>query len=387
MSASVAPSTFSTRFPRVGRLMGDGNIAERVEELESFGPGFIRQMERDLEFLGRRVPEAKVSAAYRNLLRNRGRLRDALYEIRAAAMFATAASDVALAPRVGLGKTDIMCVLEAARIFVEVATLIERWPPPSRLDNIEFYERASVERSFNPMPPPDDSKYRDTPASKVLRDRIEEEACQLPDDDPGLVVLGAPHAEEADIEAALFGDGHYFKPARYPNGLFAVSDAAGGTSRVSAFVWLKLVGAWSGVRIHARMFVNPLAAHPLPPRVVSALRKMFDRRAVLLEELERIKPLLIEQYHASRIILFGSLATERRGRGNWIHEWSDIDLAVVAPTQAKFSDRIGEVLRLVRPRVGLNVLVYTAEEFERAEREGGFFVRDEVVARGLQLYP
>jgi predicted nucleotidyltransferase len=101
----------------------------------------------------------------------------------------------------------------------------------------------------------------------------------------------------------------------------------------------------------------------------------------------RNKQLLVSQYHATRLILFGSLATEFRKPGDWIHEWRDIDLAVVAETKPKFSDRIGEVLRLVQPRVGLNVLVYTPEEFERAECEGGFFVRDEILARGHQLYP
>jgi hypothetical protein len=271
MIARLTPNLFSTSFPRVAGLMGDRNVAGRIEELEWFGPEFIKQIDRDLEFLARRVPEQDVSAAYRGPLRNPSRLRDVLYEIRAAAMFATVASEVTLAPRVGLGKADVMCVIEASRIFVEVTTLVERWPPPSPLDKIEWYERASVERLFDPMPRPDDLTYRDTPASKVLRDRIEEEARQLPDGDPGLVVLGAPHAAEADIEAALFGDGHYFKPERYPNGLFAVSDDAGGVPRVSAFVWLKLVRAWSGVRVHARMFVNPLAAHPLPPGVASVL--------------------------------------------------------------------------------------------------------------------
>ena len=273
MSASLTRGAFSTSFPRIAGLMGDENIAERIQELEWFGPEFLRQMDRDLEFLGRRVTGPKVAAAYRDLLRNRDHLRDALYEIRAAAMFGTVARDFTLAPRVGLReKADVMCVLGASRIFVEVT-------------------------------------------------------------------------------------------------------------------WLKLVPVWSGVRVHVRLFVNPDAACPLPAEVVSALWEMFDRRKVLNDELQRITQLLIEQYHATRIILFGSLATERRKPGDWVHQWSDIDLAVVASTQARFSDRIGEVLKLVRPRVGLNVLVYTPGEFECTERKGGFFVRDEILARGHQLYP
>jgi len=260
---------------------------------------------------------------------------------------------------------------------------------------VEVHDRAIIERSFNPAPArPYNPQYLDVPASQKLRARIADEARQLPANELSLIVLGAPDADWRDFDAALFGDGYVnFMPpsgppsGRVKNGLFAIPDNVGGVSRVSGLVWLRLVPVRSGVRVHARLFCNPSAAHPLPPQVKSALERVFDRRAALQSEVDRITRTLVDQYHATRIILFGSLATELRKPGDWVHQWSDIDLAVVANTRARFSDRIGEVLRLVRPRVGLNVLVYTTDEFDRAEREGGFFVKDEILARGHQLYP
>ena len=78
-------------------------------------------------------------------------------------------------------------------------------------------------------------------------------------------------------------------------------------------------------------------------RCVIEASRLFDRRAVLQSELDRITRTLVDQYHATRIILFGSLATELRILGDWVHQWSDIDLAVVANTPARFSDRIAEI--------------------------------------------
>ncbi|GIW71110.1 MAG: hypothetical protein KatS3mg102_0652 [Planctomycetota bacterium] len=64
------------------------------------------------------------------------------------------------------------------------------------------------------------------------------------------------------------------------------------------------------------------------------------------------------------IWLFGSYA-----RGE-VDEWSDLDLAVVLPTELPFSERG----RLVRSRLGglglaVECLVYTPEEFARLARE------------------
>jgi hypothetical protein len=69
MTLRLGPTAFATRFPRVAGLMGEGNIAARIEELEWFGPEFVHQMECDLDFLGRRVGGPRVSAAYRDGLR------------------------------------------------------------------------------------------------------------------------------------------------------------------------------------------------------------------------------------------------------------------------------------------------------------------------------
>ncbi|MBI4483041.1 MAG: nucleotidyltransferase domain-containing protein [Acidobacteria bacterium] len=130
--------------------------------------------------------------------------------------------------------------------------------------------------------------------------------------------------------------------------------------------------------------MNPRAACPLSPWTDDAFRKIFDRREVLLRELERIKKTLLEHYAPERIILFGSLAD---GSPDHIHEWSDIDLAIVKSTSLPFLERIREVMDLLKSSVGLNVLVYTPEELDQAEKEGNFFVRDEIIQKGRVVFP
>jgi predicted nucleotidyltransferase len=194
------------------------------------------------------------------------------------------------------------------------------------------------------------------------------------------------------MESALWGDeviraregiDEWWR-ARVDNGLFRIPDDIGGVSKLAALVWMKLVPHFHDVRVHSRLFMNPLATCPLTPEIEEVLRSVFDRRAILLRELERIKKTLLEQYHPERIILFGSLADDSRDR---VHEWSDLDLAIVKSTSLRFTERIGEVMDLLQPRVGLNVLVFTPEEFERAEQEGNFFVSDEILKKGKVLFP
>ncbi len=104
-----------------------------------------------------------------------------------------------------------------------------------------------------------------------------------------------------------------------------------------------------------------------------------ERQAILEREIERYVALLKQHLHPERIILFGSLA------GDTPHDWSDIDLVVVCESDQRFLDRVKAVMRLLQPRVGVDILVYTPAEFARLARERAF-VRDEILRKGKVLY-
>ena len=205
------------------------------------------------------------------------------------------------------------------------------------------------------------------------------------------MVMGTPGGRSADMESALWGDEVFRSKSggglwreRVPNGVFRVSDDVGGKSRLSAVVWMKLVPHFCDVRVHSRLFTNSLATRPLPPQIEEVFRWVFDRRAILEQEIERIKGTLLEKYAPEQIIVFGSMADASADK---VHEWSDIDLAIVKSTPLRFLDRVREVMDLLEPRVGVNILVYTPEEFDRAAEAGHFFVRDEILKKGRVLFP
>src|SRR3989475_6003110 len=108
---------------------------------------------------------------------------------------------------------------------------------------------------------------------------------------------------------------------------------------------------------------------------------VVEQRGLRLEqELHRMIEILTREYKPEKLILFGSAAQGE------LHEWSDLDLVVVKRTDKPLLERIEEVLRLVRPKVGLDVLGYTPEAREDliAERRG--FVLDEIIYKGAVGY-
>ena len=111
------------------------------------------------------------------------------------------------------------------------------------------------------------------------------------------------------------------------------------------------------------------------PASVGAL----ERRALLEQELNRWLPLLIANERPSKVILFGSYCAGQ------VSEWSDLDMVVVKETNAPFLDRTRQMLSLLQPRVGVDILVYTPQEWERLSRERPFF-REEIIAKGKVLY-
>lgn len=103
------------------------------------------------------------------------------------------------------------------------------------------------------------------------------------------------------------------------------------------------------------------------------------RRALLERELTRWLPLLVAHEQPDKIILFGSYCTGQ------MSEWSDLDMVIVKSTQAPFLDRTRQVLALLKPRAGVDVLVYTPQEFEQLSRERTF-LRQEILAKGKVIY-
>ncbi len=79
------------------------------------------------------------------------------------------------------------------------------------------------------------------------------------------------------------------------------------------------------------------------------------------------------------MILFGTLAQGE------LHEWSDIDLVVVEETDLPFYQRLRKIRELIQPQVGLDIVVYTPEEFDQLQANSPFF-REEIIAKGKIIY-
>ena len=107
--------------------------------------------------------------------------------------------------------------------------------------------------------------------------------------------------------------------------------------------------------------------------------QVAKRKALLEAELDRFIQVLCKDAPPRQIILFGSLATGE------IEEWSDLDLVIIKETEQRFLERTREVLALLCPRVGVDLLVYTPVEFERLLRENPF-IRQEILEKGILLY-
>jgi len=115
------------------------------------------------------------------------------------------------------------------------------------------------------------------------------------------------------------------------------------------------------------------------PDLSTNIETIANRRTLLEAELNRYLALLAKHYHPQKIFLFGSMAMDQTG------EWSDLDLVIIKDTGKRFLDRAKEVIQLLQPRIAVDILVYTPEEFARLSQERAF-VRDEIVKKGKVLY-
>lgn len=101
-----------------------------------------------------------------------------------------------------------------------------------------------------------------------------------------------------------------------------------------------------------------------------------ERVERLGSEAERITKLLAER-GATLVVVFGSFA-----RGD-TDRWSDLDMIAVMESDLSFIKRLGELYVALVPTVGLDLLVYTPEEFEEMRHRS--FVR-RALAQGKVLH-
>jgi predicted nucleotidyltransferase len=108
-----------------------------------------------------------------------------------------------------------------------------------------------------------------------------------------------------------------------------------------------------------------------------AHEELEKRRHKLEKELARAVDEL-KRMGAERIILIGSMAEGNTG------PFSDIDLMVVMPTQARFLDRLKDAYGRIQPTVAMDILIYSPQELDEL-REGSAFV-SHALATGRVLY-
>ncbi|MFB3885556.1 MAG: nucleotidyltransferase domain-containing protein [Thermodesulfobacteriota bacterium] len=98
------------------------------------------------------------------------------------------------------------------------------------------------------------------------------------------------------------------------------------------------------------------------------LSTLEEREKLLSDELKRIVEVIKREYDPEKIILFGSIAAKK------IHEWSDIDLLIIKKTSKRIIERTSEVGRLVQPKVGIDLFIYTPEEYDLLLKERSSFL-------------
>jgi uncharacterized protein len=103
------------------------------------------------------------------------------------------------------------------------------------------------------------------------------------------------------------------------------------------------------------------------------------RERLLRQELARFIDIIVEHMQPEQIFLFGSLAAGQ------VHEWSDLELVVIADTDLSFHERTQQILRSVRPQAGMDVLVFTPVEWTEMSIQRRF-IQENIFSKGQVVY-
>ncbi len=110
----------------------------------------------------------------------------------------------------------------------------------------------------------------------------------------------------------------------------------------------------------------------------AVLKRRAQHQDQLQTELERIKNILSAQPNVLRVVVFGSFARGESG------ERSDLDIVVIQETDKRFLERVDELYQLILPRLDVDLLVYTPEEWRSLRNNRTFAKR--IQKEGRTIY-
>ena len=100
------------------------------------------------------------------------------------------------------------------------------------------------------------------------------------------------------------------------------------------------------------------------------------------KQLKQINQIIesLRAYNPEKIYLFGSWA---RGEGD---DLSDVDLVVIKKTKSPFFLRLQEAVKFLPIEIGgIDILVYTPEEFHKMSKQGNAFA-EMILEEGQLIY-
>jgi predicted nucleotidyltransferase len=100
---------------------------------------------------------------------------------------------------------------------------------------------------------------------------------------------------------------------------------------------------------------------------------------VAINQIKKFGRQIGEQFHAEKVILFGSYAQGK------VTADSDVDLLVIGPFKGRNVDKSVEIRMKLRPQFPVDILIRTPEKVQQRIKMGDCFMR-EIIERGKVLY-
>ena len=100
---------------------------------------------------------------------------------------------------------------------------------------------------------------------------------------------------------------------------------------------------------------------------------------VALNKIKEFSKQIGEQFHAERVILFGSYAQGQ------VTDDSDVDLLVIGQFEGRSVDKSVEIRMKLRPKFPVDILIRTPEKVKQRIEMGDCFMQ-EIMKKGKVLY-